>query len=84
MSRAHHAAYVASWLKVLKEAKRAIFTTAAKAQQAIDYLQSLQSVPVNDAEAEPVAYRGSAGGLSKSAQRKGTIHVWILAIMYLS
>jgi len=36
--RADHAQYIASWLKVLKADKRAIFTAASKAQQAADYL----------------------------------------------
>ena len=40
--RDDHAAYLASWLKVLKEDKRAIFSAAAHAQRAADYLQSLQ------------------------------------------
>lgn len=36
--RADHAQYIASWLKVLKADKRAIFTAASKAQQATDWL----------------------------------------------
>ena len=36
--RADHAAYIHSWLKVLKADKRAIFTAASKAQQAADFL----------------------------------------------
>jgi antirestriction protein ArdC len=36
--RADHAQYIASWLRVLKADKRAIFTAASKAQQATDYL----------------------------------------------
>lgn len=36
--RTDHAPYIASWLKVLKNDKRAIFTAAAKAQQAADWL----------------------------------------------
>ena len=35
--RPDHAAYVQSWLKVLRNDKRAIFTAAAKAQVAADY-----------------------------------------------
>lgn len=38
--RPDHAFYIASWLKVLKDDSRAIF--AATAQQAADYLHSLQ------------------------------------------
>jgi len=40
--REEHAAYIASWLKALKNDKRAIFTAAAHAQRAADYLHSLQ------------------------------------------
>ena len=42
--RAEHAAYIASWLKALKEDKRAIFAAAANAQRAADYLTALQPV----------------------------------------
>ena len=37
-----HAAYLAHWLQVLKEDKRAIFSAAAHAQRAADYVQALQ------------------------------------------
>ena len=37
-----HAAYIQSWLKVLKDDKRAIFTAASHAQKAADYLHSPQ------------------------------------------
>ena len=40
--REDHAAYIASWLKVLKNDKRAIFTAASHAQRAADYLNGLQ------------------------------------------
>lgn len=36
--RQDHAPYIQSWLNVLRNDKRAIFTAAAKAQQAIDWL----------------------------------------------
>jgi antirestriction protein ArdC len=36
--RPDHSQYIASWLKVLKADKRAIFTAASKAQQAADYI----------------------------------------------
>lgn len=39
--REDHAAYIGSWLKVLKD-KRFIFTAASHAQRALDYLHSLQ------------------------------------------
>ena len=37
-----HADYLAHWLTVLKSDKRAIFTAAAQAQRAADYLHGLQ------------------------------------------
>jgi len=40
--REDHAAYIGSWLKVLKNDKKAIFAAASQAQKAVDYLQSLQ------------------------------------------
>ena len=40
--RAEHAAYVASWLKAVKDDKRAIFAAAAHAKRAADYLAALQ------------------------------------------
>ena len=49
--RPDHAAYVASWLHVLRGDKRAIFTAAAKAQQAADWMHARQ----------PAAAAGSAG-----------------------
>ena len=41
--RAEHADYLASWLDVMKEDKRAIFAAASHAQKAMDYLQALQA-----------------------------------------
>jgi antirestriction protein ArdC len=43
--RDDHAAYIASWLKVLKNDKRAVFTAASHAQRAADYLHDLQPKP---------------------------------------
>ncbi len=40
--RDDHAAYLSEWLTVLKNDKRAIFSAAAQAQKAVDYLKSLQ------------------------------------------
>ena len=44
--RVDHAPYVASWLKALRNDKRAIFTAASKAQEAVTYLQELAGIPV--------------------------------------
>ena len=41
--RADHAAYIGSWLKVLKDDKRAIFSAAAHAQRAADFLAAFQN-----------------------------------------
>lgn len=40
--RADHAAYLAQWLKVLGQDKRAIFTAASQAQRATDFLHAFQ------------------------------------------
>lgn len=45
--RPDHAQYLANWLKVLKNDKRAIFTAASQAQRAVDYMADRQ--PSNDA-----------------------------------
>ena len=49
--REDHAAYIGSWLKVLKEDKRAIFTAAAHAQRAVDFLHGLQPATAQAGEA---------------------------------
>jgi antirestriction protein ArdC len=41
-TREDHAAYIATWLKVLREDKRAIFTAAGHAQRAADHLHAYQ------------------------------------------
>lgn len=41
--REDHAGYLASWLKVLKDDKRAIFQAASHAQRAADFLHGAQS-----------------------------------------
>jgi len=43
--RDDHAAYIASWLKVLKDDKKAIFSAASHATRAVDYLHGLQPKP---------------------------------------
>jgi len=40
--RPDHAAYLQSWLKVLGDDRRAIFSAAAQAQSAVAYLHGLQ------------------------------------------
>jgi antirestriction protein ArdC len=41
-TREDHAAYIASWIKALKNDKRAIFTAASYAQRAVDFLHGAQ------------------------------------------
>lgn len=41
--RPDHASYIASWLKVLRNDTRAIFTASSKAQQAADWMHAQQS-----------------------------------------
>ncbi len=53
--RDDHAAYLAHWLKVLTEDKRAIFSAAAHAQRAADFLHGLQPQPVTNDAPEAVA-----------------------------
>ena len=50
-TRKDHADYIASWLSVLKTDKRAIFSAAAHAQRAADYLHALSSRPAARAAA---------------------------------
>lgn len=47
-----HAAYIQSWLKVLKDDKQAIFRAASHAQRAVDYLDGLQADPALQIAAE--------------------------------
>lgn len=46
--RDDHASYIASWLKVLKNDKRAIFTAASHAQRAANFLQGFQMMEIQD------------------------------------
>ena len=47
--REDNAAYIASWLEVLKNDNRAIFTAAAHAQRAADYLNQKAAAQVSEA-----------------------------------
>ena len=53
--REDHASYLASWLKVLKSDKRAIFTAASKAQAACDLLFDLADKGRQEAPERPAA-----------------------------
>jgi len=47
--RPDHAAYLASWLQALRDDKRLIFSAAAHAQRAADFLHALQPTPIEQA-----------------------------------
>jgi len=49
--RDDHAAYIASWIKVLRGDKRAIFTAASHAHRAADFLHDLQKAASAQADA---------------------------------
>jgi antirestriction protein ArdC len=50
-SRMDHASYISSWLTILRNDKRAIFTAAAKASQAADFILNLEG----EVQLEPAA-----------------------------
>lgn len=43
-----HAAYIQSWLKVLKDDKRFIFSAASHAQKAVEYIKAIKSWKIHD------------------------------------
>lgn len=51
--REDHAAYIGNWLKVLKQDKRAVFSAAAHAQRAVEFLHNLQPAPEPEPEPGP-------------------------------
>lgn len=68
MPRAEHASYIASWLKVLKEDKRAIFAAAAHAQRAAGYLDGLQLRE----QASAACRRARCAAVTASATARGS------------
>jgi antirestriction protein ArdC len=55
--RQDHAAYIQSWLEVLKGDKRFLFSASSHAQRAVDYLHSRQPRQVQETEG---SFRGAA------------------------
>lgn len=47
-----HAGYIASWVRLLKDDKRAIFTAASKASQAADYLRAFSEPEPEEDDAD--------------------------------
>jgi antirestriction protein ArdC len=66
--REDHASYLASWLKVMKTDKRAIFSAASHAQRAVDYLTGLQPQPPEGALVPSLAPRTIAGSAAVSTR----------------
>jgi antirestriction protein ArdC len=50
--REDHASYLAPWIAVMKNDKRAIFAAAAHAQKAVDFLHGMQSDAIRDTGGE--------------------------------
>ncbi len=53
--REDHAAYIATWLKALKDDKRLIFSAASHAQRAVEFLHCLQGRQVDQEELDKAA-----------------------------
>jgi antirestriction protein ArdC len=59
--RPDHAAYIASWIEVLKDDPRAIFTAASKAQQAADWMHAQQPVSAGERASSAIPDKPDAG-----------------------
>lgn len=71
--RPDHAAYIASWLEVLKEDPRAIFTAASKAQKAADWMHAQQPDAAEAQPGSPVLLDGTDPGQPASPALVGTL-----------
>jgi antirestriction protein ArdC len=56
-----HANYIGNWLQVLKSDKRAVFAAAAKAQQAVDFIESVCGTPPIAATSNAAWHHEEAG-----------------------
>jgi antirestriction protein ArdC len=65
--RTDHAGYVESWLKVLKKDKKAIFTAAAKAQQAVEWMEKTYEI-IRSQEQERARQAGLEAGKTQEPQ----------------
>ncbi len=65
--RADHAAYIASWLELLKDDPKAIFTASSKAQQAADWMHARQPKCRRRRDAQPRRNRRLAAFLRERA-----------------
>jgi hypothetical protein len=74
--REDHATYIASWITVLKNEKRAIFSAAAHAQRAADYLHSLQPRQTEEERAAAQAAPFPAMALPRFIEIDGRRYLW--------
>jgi antirestriction protein ArdC len=66
--RPDHAAYLQSWLTVLNNDKRFVFSAASHAQRAVDYLHGLQPRQAEAEQAEMVARESARVQLCTAAR----------------
>jgi antirestriction protein ArdC len=66
----NHAAYVASWLKALKDDKRAIFRAAAQAQAAADHVLRNHDAPAGSGSIEPAPARAKPAPIAVDDARQ--------------
>ena len=62
-----HAAYIESWLKVLKQDKKAIFHAASHAERAANHLHSYQREIVQESETEAEAPQAQTATLAEES-----------------
>ena len=67
--RADHAQYLAQWLELMKEDSKAIFTAAAAAGRAVDFLKGLQ--PQEPHSSPPLSKRPEPPGRNAGAKDHG-------------
>jgi antirestriction protein ArdC len=69
-TREDHAAYIGSWLKVLREDKRAIFTAASHAERAAGHLHAYQALKLETAQQLSPAVLTEGIGLSQNQHHR--------------
>ena len=71
--RPDHAAYIESWIEVLKDDPRAIFTAASKAQQAADWMHAQQPASAEARQASSAIPDERDGGQPASPALAGAL-----------
>jgi antirestriction protein ArdC len=82
--RDDHASYIATWLTVLKNDKRAIFTAASHAQKAVDFLHGLKSSILNATEKTRALKRAPKGFRSHVARRRRRRVLYLFSLIVAS